>query len=742
MSKNGMATYDRALNYVNLTHLPNPKHEYTINFESLTGGLNLYDPDYRLKNNESPDMENMLWKNGTLCSRYGQNYVYTSDPANPRATYYSCFEDLFWGYAFFHMPDGLYCGIPSRNMSPVNISSFTLASRGTWLRYGEDLYFKAKGKFIRIRYSTSQAQGAPPFAVEDVAANAFVPTTYINASWQNGSGDSYQPENRLSPKKTIWYNAGTQEQVQKFSGNGSQTVFEITLPNYVYVTDVTVDGMTVGNWSTYSETDGSTTEYYIEFYTSPNTWTVEDGDMHLVNAPPQGTDNIVVTCQCAVNTYYLPVKDPAIPATLAIDSITVDGATVASTGYSFDPATGLITFQTAPPVTLPFSNNTVRVTYTWPNADYTAAYNSIMDCPYAIVFGGNQNICMVVGGCTAQPNAFFWNGNNVAMDVGYWPMQQYNLGGDTEDAITGFGRQQGHLVVFKNHSVGKVSMELTDLNDTQNTTARVYIEMDYTQINSRIGCDLPWTIQLIDNNLVFCNTDQGVHFVKDSSSAYENNIVCISTKVNGDNGRTGLLKRVRDASLVTSFDDEKRYWLIADGKVFCWDYELSDEKNPSWFYLTGINASAMFRDVATIYHIDDRARIVVFDASYADFEQPFERRYQFATQYMGTYDRLKTVTSTIFTLRADTDFKIEVTYKTDYEERKDLTNIEFQGWRLAPRNLEWRNLTVHPFAFYARRRPGCRHVRHFAVVLRCTGEGYDMPILSAQVMYKYEGRDR
>ena len=101
-----------------------------------------------------------------------------------------------------------------------------------------------------------------------------------------------------------------------------------------------------------------------------------------------------------------------------------------------------------------------------------------------------------------------------------------------------------------------------------------------------------------------------------------------------------------------------------------------------------------------------------------------------------------------------------MTYKTDYEERDDLSgyaswdevadppppddkaSIVHRGWRVSPRNLKWRDLTVVPFAYVAKRRPGCRHVRHFAVVLRCTGAGYDMPILSAQVMYKYEGRDR
>ena len=484
-----------------------------------------------------------------------------------------------------------------------------------------------------------------------------------------------------------------------------------------------MNGSSVGNW----DVSGTT----LHFYSSPNIWSVENGDMHLMSAPPAGTDNIVVTCQCAVKTYYLPVTGASIV------KIEVDGAETQA--YTYDATIGLVTFTNAPPVTQPLSNNTVRITYSLDNQD---AFNSIMDCPYAIVYGGNQNICMVVGGCKNQPNAFFWNGNNIAMDITYWPMEQYNLGGDTEDEITGFGRQQGNLVVFKSRSVGKASMQFTTVENSSGGTARVYIEMDYTQINSRIGCDLPWTIQLINNNLVFCNKQQGVQFIRDSSAAYENNIVDLSIKVNGDNGRIGLLQRVREANRVSSFDDEKRYWLIADDKVFCWDYILSEHTDPSWFYLTGVDAPAMFLDVDTIYHVDSYGRVVVFDNSFADFGEGFERRYQFATQYFGSYDRLKTVTTAIFTFRPDTDFDIRITYLNDYEERDDLTNILCRSWRLVPRNLRWRDLAVVPFAYVARRRPGCRHIRHYSMVLRCTGVGYDMPLLSAQIMYKFEGRDR
>lgn len=711
-----MASYQKIADYVNLTRLPTPKSEYVVNFEKLTGGLNIFDPDYRLATNESPDMENMLWKNGTLCSRYGQSYV---DDGTDRGKGYTCFEELFWDYAFLHIGNSIWYGKPDREMTLTELCDLSsmyngyVPARGTFLRYVDDLVYKAPGVFVRIHYTPPVAPATEPtFTAEDVAGNAYTPITVINASWKNGAGTLYQPENRISAKKTVWYNAGTEEQIATFSGDGTTTDFIITLTDFVYVTDVTVDGQTVGNWNVF----GTTLHFYL--------------------APASGTNNIQVKCQCAVKTYYLPVK------ATSIEQITVDG--VATTAYTYDPTTGCVTFTSAPPVTQPLSANTVRITYSLANPD---AFSSVMGCPYAIVYGGNQNICMVVGGCEAQPNAFFWNGNNIAMDLSYWPMEHYNLGGDTEDMITGFGRQQGNLVVFKNRSVGKVSMQFTTVDmSSSDVTKRVYIEMDYTSINSKLGCDIPWTIQLIDNNLVFANSQQGIHFIADSSAAYENNIIDISKKVNGDNGRVGLLQRIREARAagqsISSFDDTKRYWIIAGAKVFCWDYKVSDYKNPSWFYLTGIDAPNMLMDVDKIYHVGSNGRVTVFDTSYADYGEEMERRYQFATQFFRSYDRLKTATIEIFTFRPDTDFQIRVTYLNDYEERDDLTDIVCRSWRLSPRNLRWRDMAVVPFAYVARRRPGCRHIRHFSTVLRCTGVGYDMPLLSAQVFYKYEGRDR
>ena len=74
-----------------------------------------------------------------------------------------------------------------------------------------------------------------------------------------------------------------------------------------------------------------------------------------------------------------------------------------------------------------------------------------MDCCYATVAGNGNNLCILLAGCPAQSNAVFWNSNDqYAMDPSYFPMTYYNLCGDSEEVVTGFGKQYDDLILFKN----------------------------------------------------------------------------------------------------------------------------------------------------------------------------------------------------------------------------------------------------------------------------------------------------
>lgn len=652
MAKNGMAgDYRRRTGYINLSAMPDPKTEYVQTFENLNGGLNLYDLDYLLKPNESPEMKNLNWHNGVLSSRDGQRAIYPIGAAN-----IACARELFHGYLICHR--GTYlCAFDPRAEDPekYQFQKGVGSVRGTFFRYGEYLMYKTKDRYYRIAYNDSfdpTADYSYPFQATNIRDGwsrfwsedyAYTPVIQINTDPATGAGDLYQPENRLSSYKTVRYNAAL----------------------------------------------GAT-------------------------------------------EYHLPVAEVD-----KIAGVQVDGAWLREkTDYTVDLQTGVVTFQSAPPVTDPPTNNTVEITYKKANPD---AYNSVMDCPYAAVFGGNTDLCVVVGGCEAQPNAYFWSGNNnVAMDPTYFPMPHYNLAGDTHDAITGFGRQQNMLVVFQTGMIGRANYGTTELN------GRAQITMDYTRINNEIGCDLPWTIQLVENNLVFCNRREGVHFIKDSSAAYENNIVCISQKINGTSNRDGLTAMLRgvDADRVCSFDNGRKYCIAANGQVFEWDYVLSSYTNPTWFYHDGIAAVDFAHDGTDLWHIERSGRITKFVRSFMDYGEPIDKVYRFPTQNFGTYDRLKNIKSVLFSTRADACTDTTITWVCDYGERVDATPIVSEIYSLAPRDLSRRNLAVKRYAFVARRKPGYRNIRHFSMKLTNNKPGDDLSVVSAQIFYTFQGRER
>ena len=98
--------------------------------------------------------------------------------------------------------------------------------------------------------------------------------------------------------------------------------------------------------------------------------------------------------------------------------------------------------------------------------------------------------------------------------------------------------------------------------------------------------------------------------------------------------------------------------------------------------------------------------------------------------------------SVLISVRSDTNSVTDLTYITDYETRKDLTPLGALAFLLVPRNLAYRSLKGRGFASVFRRRPMCRRVRHFTMELSNNEIGQDLSIVSAQILYNYQGRFR
>ena len=184
-----------------------PLTEYTLAYRDFRGGLNLRDAECDMKTSESPDMKNLLWRNGLLASRKGQKYLSSVASLGSGKTVSS---SLWHGHLFAHIGTRLFAfdvtsGDPDILGTYTQLCTGVSSVRGAFFMYGGNLYYKTTGTYKKI--TAALVSGEWTFTAADVTP--YVPVIVINASPADGAGDLYQPENRLSPRKTVWFNAAS-----------------------------------------------------------------------------------------------------------------------------------------------------------------------------------------------------------------------------------------------------------------------------------------------------------------------------------------------------------------------------------------------------------------------------------------------------------------------------------------------------------------------------------------------------
>lgn len=675
------------------TAYPSPTFK-VIDISMLNGGLNLWELDYRLDMNQSPDLLNVYWRDGSLSSRQGQAYVYdvsAEEEGSGYGNFYACYERPWQNYMIAHKGTKLYKIDPSTGAhTAIYNGVLTAAPGGNFFVFGGKLYYlSGHGEYLVINQSCVASDVAP-----------YVPVVIVNRKPDGTGGDTFQDENRLSPKKKIRFTTdGTSKDYNLPSGytpmDATAVIIELTSPSAI-----TYKELQVFNNRAAFPTTGEANIYYLASDTSK---------------------------------YYQWTGGAYVEETTAPDLTKTFGV---------NRTTGVITFKNAPAAALTQSPSNLEVTISKADAD---TQNSILKCGCVTVYGGDTQLAVICGGTPKQPNAYFWSGSNLnGVDPTYFPFDYYNYAGaSAEEYITGFGKQQSMLVIFKERSIGKSYFSTVTIDDME------HLKLPYTPVNDQIGCNLSKTIRLVQNNLVFANTYGGVYVLMDTTAYGENTVKRISRNINGDGVKAkGLLYDTRQVSStgVTSFDDQQRYWIVVNRHAYLWDYSISsynrNEENISWFYFDNIKARDWFSTIDSVCYGAADGSIVKFIERFNDFGQPIMRKYTFATQNFGTYEVLKDVLKVIFSVRSDTDSAMTITYKTDYEIREDLTPIRAYGYRLAPRDLTHRSLQPMLFAGTAVRKPRCFHIRHFAMTLTNNTVNTDMSVVSAQILYRYNREDR
>lgn len=282
---------------------------------------------------------------------------------------------------------------------------------------------------------------------------------------------------------------------------------------------------------------------------------------------------------------------------------------------------------------------------------------------------------------TSEQNLVIWSDLNKPL---YFPENCYAYVGNGGTKVTGFGKQNNALVIFKEDSIYYTQYTQSSSTATADdlikqtivdiTSSEVYFPL--TLINDSIGCDLPDSIQLCRNRLVWADSNGNVYTLMSQNQYSERNVYCVSQMIERKLRADSALKNGR----VLSADYDGKYYLFTDNKAYVMDYNSSgfiyayshykvddaNSKIPWWYYefpIQNCNDSSIYQRIAAIYPIDNELIISRFSSIVTD-EDRTSRTYRNAFLDFIKFGDDKTDRLNRFTV-ADNDISLTPT-ETEY----------------------------------------------------------------------------
>lgn len=166
----------------------------------------------------------------------------------------------------------------------------------------------------------------------------------------------------------------------------------------------------------------------------------------------------------------------------------------------------------------------------------------------------------------------------------YFPQNNYMHVGDLSQRITALAKQEDMLVVFKEREMyytryveGSVDAE----NVLNGTNVDVTVSAAYfplTQLSPVVGCNVPATVTLCRDRLVWMNDDGRVYTLRTANAYSERNVREIGGKIRN---RLLAVSNREDRKKACAMDVEGRYHLLIGRKAFVFDYAASGFVNQS-----------------------------------------------------------------------------------------------------------------------------------------------------------------
>ena len=289
--------------------------------------------------------------------------------------------------------------------------------------------------------------------------------------------------------------------------------------------------------------------------------------------------------------------------TVKVDDVVTDDFTV-------DKANKKIVFTTAPGE----GQLNVVITYTLKQSWLAQDRDRLLASKYYINYGSNGSSHLFLAGGGASK--YFYS---ESYDASYFPENNWEILGSTEQDIVGFGLQYNVLLVLKPKEVFsiysyQITASMVKAEDEDQIGGEAF---NSTIVNSQIGCDCPYSIQLINNQLTWFNSVEGVCTLVSTNIADERNVRVISRNIEKTNnmGIKGILDYTEDLNTIQSIDFDNRYFLVFpdSGMCFMWDYETSpfayssskvtDPRTLNWFLFDKFYVVTLYKYIVIIFSL-------------------------------------------------------------------------------------------------------------------------------------------
>ena len=249
--------------------------------------------------------------------------------------------------------------------------------------------------------------------------------------------------------------------------------------------------------------------------------------------------------------------DYHLPETNISSDVTAKVNGTATTAFSVNTTTGVITFTTPPGS----GTNNVEIQY-----NKASTLGDVKNCKYAQKFGLADDTRLFAYGDSSHPNRIYFSDLDIT-GVGnplYFPANNFIDVGSTNEPVTDISRQYDRLIVSKpSECYYMIYDPITDTNGDTIITFPTY------PLNKSHGMVAKGKGQVLDNYVTTID-NSGIIQWTNTQSRDERNAQVISTRVNEWLQSHDLTKAV-----TLDYQEEKEYWLAIDKEVLVYNYANS-----------------------------------------------------------------------------------------------------------------------------------------------------------------------